>query len=87
MSTLDKRAVRNRLAWVWGDAVARRRAAVGLTQIELARRCAVEQQTISKIEHGRLIPRDELKHAIAAALGTVPWLLFAWPGQPDVVRG
>lgn len=82
--TQRERELRRRLATWWGAAVARRRSALGLTQAELARRCSVEQQTVSKIENGLAIPRDELKQVLSTAMGTHPWELFAWPGQPPV---
>lgn len=82
MHTQNERELRRRLATWWGAAVARRRATLGLTQAELARRCSVEQQTVSKIENGLAIPRDELKQRLATAMSTSPWELFVWPGQP-----
>jgi transcriptional regulator with XRE-family HTH domain len=67
------------LGQVWGAAIAARRKVLGLTQAELCRRCNVTQQTISKIEHGEMIPLDRLKVAIATALCTTPADLFQWP--------
>lgn len=66
-----------RVAWGRSVAVARHRA--GLSQAELARRCGVTQQAVSKIERGRSVPADGLKARLACALGSSPGALFAWP--------
>lgn len=70
------------LAETWGGKVVARREELGITQAQLAELCGVKQQTISKIERGEIVPLDSLKQTIAASLGTSPWLLFEWPGQP-----
>jgi DNA-binding XRE family transcriptional regulator len=70
------------LAGLWGPRVGRLRAEAGLSQLALARRCAVSQQTISKLERGRIVPTDPLKLRIAHALQADPGELFGWPDQP-----
>lgn len=52
-----------------------------MTQGQLAGACRppVTQQTISKIEHNDICPRDRVKEIIAAALGTSVGELFPWP--------
>ena len=66
-------------AETWGSRVQQRRAALTLTQLELARRCGLTQQTISKIERNEIVPRDRVKHLIAEKLGTSVSDLFPWP--------
>lgn len=48
--------------------VRERREALGLSQIELARRAGVGQHTVSDIETGRYIPRVDVAILIARAL-------------------
>lgn len=50
-----------------------------MTQGQLAGACGVTQQTISRIERGRLMPRDELKIVVASKLRSHPSTLFPWP--------
>lgn len=75
------------LAGQWGAEVATRRRLVGFTQRQLAELCRVEQQTISKIESGQMIPLDRLKVEIARNLGTTPQALFNWPPMKELVSG
>lgn len=77
----------NSLAKRWGEAVAERRTALGLTQKQLAELCDVEQQTISKIEKGGMHPTDRLKITVARNLRTTPGILFAWPPMAELVEG
>jgi putative transcriptional regulator len=56
---------------------ARRRR--GLSQDNLAGAVDVSQQTISKIEAGRICPHDSLKVRLAQALDVPPEALFPWP--------
>lgn len=67
------------LGEIWGQRIAERRALLGLSQAQLADLCGVEQQTISRAELGKTIPRDALKLAIARNLGEPMTVLFAWP--------
>lgn len=69
------------LGQVWGASVEARRKFLGMTQVELSSKCEVSQQTISKIEHGSMIPLDRLKVTIAQSLHTTPGELFAWPSD------
>ena len=58
-----------RLADLWGGRIAERRKELGLTQDQLSRLAGVTQQTISNAESGRHVPSDEVKIALARALG------------------
>ena len=73
------------LARTWGDNVARLRAELGLSQVELAERAATTQQTISRVETGGIIPTDALKMRIALGLQSTTGRVFAWPedSTPD----
>jgi DNA-binding XRE family transcriptional regulator len=53
----------------------------GLTQDELADAAGVSQQTISKVEAGRICPHDRLKVRLAEALEVHTADLFPWPSQ------
>ena len=46
-----------------------RRQAAGLNQIEFAELCGTTQQTVSRWENARMMPREEVYPDIAAALG------------------
>lgn len=72
------------LAERWGTAVADRRAELGFNQTQLADLCDVKQQTISKIEAGKMIPHDRLKADLANALMMEPADLFSWPSRADM---
>jgi transcriptional regulator with XRE-family HTH domain len=63
----------------WGRRVQQRRTALNLTQLQLAERCGLTQQTISKIERNAIVPRDRVKRLIAQKLGTSVAELFPWP--------
>lgn len=64
------------------------RAAVGLTQAELAARAGVSRQLVGAIETGRHLPRVDAALALAAALGVDAALLFGdRPAPLDVVTG
>lgn len=66
----------------WGRAIRSRRASLGLSQQDLAARCDVTQQTISRIEMGAVLPRDALKLELARHLECSPRTLFPWPPGP-----
>lgn len=63
----------------WGARVKARRLELGLTQAKFASVVEVEQQTISKIELGEMIPHDKMKLRIAQRTGSKVDVLFAWP--------
>ena len=64
----------------WGRRVERARQALGMSQRALARRTGVTQQTISKVETGRMCPHDRVKVRLARALDADPEDLFHWGG-------
>lgn len=74
------------LGEIWGARIAERRQAQGFATQDrfaevltaLAPRPA-SQQAISSWERGIATPRDDMKPAIAAALGTTVAELFAYP--------
>ena len=45
----------------------------GWSQHDLAQRAGCSEQTISRVETGRLIPNDGLRARIARELGIAPW--------------
>jgi DNA-binding XRE family transcriptional regulator len=61
--------ISERLADLWGGRLAARRKELELTQDQLARIAGITQQTISNTEAGRHVPSDEVKIALARALG------------------
>lgn len=63
--------------WALSLRDARRRR--GLSQEDLAHAVDVTQQTISKVEAGRICPHDNLKVRLAQALDLPPVALFPWP--------
>lgn len=72
-----------RLGSYWGQRVAERRQALGLTQADLATLCGITQQAVSRIENGKVVPLDRLKVVIAHRLGTTPQDIFAWPTMTE----
>lgn len=62
----------------WGRRVGAARRALGLTQRALAARSDVTQQTISKVEQGRMCPHDGVKVRLARGLECDPSELFVW---------
>lgn len=70
----------------WGSAVEARRSQLGLSQAQLATLAGITQQTVSKIEAGRMIPHDRLKLVLANRLGTEPGALFAWPPKSSLTE-
>ena len=81
----ERPRVNTRLAALWGNAVKTRRTQFGLSQGRLAEIAGVAQQTISNLETGAHIPRDDVKVALSRALGTSPADLFPWPPMQDLV--
>lgn len=63
----------------WGERIRERRAALKLTQYDLAEAVGCAQSMLSKIEAGMVCPSDDLKWRLAGALGMRVDRLFAWP--------
>lgn len=76
---MNQPEVTTTLGAYWGARVRERRLELGLSQTKFAEVVDVEQQTISKIELGQMIPHDKLKLKIAQRTGTKVGTLFAWP--------
>lgn|GEM_PF-2134489 len=74
----DREAVR-----ALGRALARLRAARGMTQAELAERAGVTKNAVGDYERGRYAPGGVVLVRIARALGAEPWELF---GSRDLAR-
>lgn len=72
-----------RLLRRWGKRVVQARRRAGLTQKQLGTRAGVTQQTISSIERGKGMPRDDLKLRIARALEVDPGELFPLAAAPS----
>lgn len=53
-----------------------RRKALGLSQLELAKRCGVSRQTINAIENNKYDPTLALAFSLAATLGVTVDELF-----------
>lgn len=66
---------------LWAHFVNYARRDRGLTQAALAQAANVSQQTVSKIEAGRICPHDRLKARLAEALEVDTAVLFPWPSQ------
>jgi DNA-binding XRE family transcriptional regulator len=66
---------------LWAHFVNYARRYRGLTQDALAQAADVSQQTVSKIEAGRICPNDRLKVRLAEALEIHTADLFPWPSQ------
>ena len=63
----------------WGRRVAATRAKRKLSQGGLATAAGLQQQYVSRIEAGRVIPSDMVKLRLARALGIKTGTLFPWP--------
>jgi transcriptional regulator with XRE-family HTH domain len=63
----------------WGRRVRSRRKALGLSQAELATRAGSSSAHVSNIEVGRTSVSDEVRVALAGALGVRPVELFPYP--------
>jgi putative transcriptional regulator len=66
---------------LWALFVSYARRYRGLSQDALAQAADVSQQTISKVEAGRICPHDRLKARLAEALDVRTADLFPWPSQ------
>jgi DNA-binding XRE family transcriptional regulator len=69
---------------LWAALVYEARRGRRMTQPQLARAAGVAQQTISKLERGRLCPHDRVKLRLAAALDVQPSILFPWPSLSEL---
>lgn len=76
-SCLSKvRAENKQLALLIGSRVLSRRKHLGLTQVELQRRADLPNTSVSRLEHGRGLPRVANLVAIARALAvSTHWLI------------
>ena len=87
LQPLDLDGVR-RLLGTWsvdcGARVAARRAERGWDRAELAERVGTTEATIHRVESGTLTPRDYLKLAIAAALGSEVAEIWRFPPAATV---
>jgi len=85
--SLDLDGVR-RLLGTWpvecGARVAARRVERGWDRSELAERVGTTEATIHRVESGKLTPRDYLKLAIAAALGSEVAEIWQFPDAASV---
>jgi transcriptional regulator with XRE-family HTH domain len=71
---------------VWGAGVRSRRRSLGLTLEQLAGLADTTPQTIHKIERGTIVPRDDLRIALALALADEVDALFPMPDRKTVMR-
>jgi transcriptional regulator with XRE-family HTH domain len=62
-----------------GALVKARRKQLGLSQVVLAERAGLAQNTVSRIEAGEIGTTDRTRIAIAEALGSRARLLFPYP--------
>lgn len=67
------------LASQWGESVLKARHSRKMTQRALADRAGLTQQTVSKVEAGKLLPSERSKFRLAQALDTSVAVLFEWP--------
>jgi transcriptional regulator with XRE-family HTH domain len=63
----------------WGERVADRAEARGISLRELARRVGITQSGIQQIRHGKVSPRDNTRLRIATELDTTVEALFPYP--------
>lgn len=68
-----------------GANIRARRKLLGLTQEQLAAAADSTAQTINKIETGEIVAREDLRLALAIALGAEPEELFPVPERADVL--
>ncbi len=73
---------RDRILYLLGENVKRSRAAVGITQKELADRCFLPQDRLSHLECGNLTPGVLVVLILSYSLSTSPEALFSGLGVP-----
>jgi DNA-binding XRE family transcriptional regulator len=70
-----------------GPAIRRRRQELGLTQADLAKAADIADETVSRIERGRLTPSVTIAEKVAAALQcTLPELRAQKPPKAAAMR-
>lgn len=69
-----------------GAEIAAKRAAKNIGPTVFAALLGVPLQTLHKIEHGQIVPRDHLKAAIALALDVDLDELYGWPSNAEIKR-
>jgi len=67
-----------------GETIAEKRKPLGPT--EFSALIGVGLQTLHKIEHGQIVPRDHLKAAIALALDIDLDELYGWPTNDEIAK-
>ncbi len=71
---------------LWGETLRLTRRRRRLTQSQLAGMVCLAQQSISKMEHGRMCPPDQHKLALAVALHVDARVLFPLPDLDGRLR-
>lgn len=69
------------LEQIWGQRVKHWRTGMRWSQRQLAEKVGTTQQTIWKIEHGLIAPRDAMKIRLAEVLGLRVRQLFPWADE------
>lgn len=80
------RSVMRKRAQESGARIAELRKAKGMGPTMFAGIVGVPLQTLHKIEHGQIVPRDHLKATIALALGVELADLYRWPSTAELVK-
>lgn len=70
----------------WGQRVEARRQELNLSQCQLAAIAKIPQQTISRVELDRHVPRYQTMSVIARGLGTTIEALFPMESYPEELR-
>lgn len=89
LPAVDRDAVRAYLRTetaAWGQNVRARRKAAGLTLEHVAQLADTTPQTVHKVERGQIIPRDDLRLALALALFCEVADLFPAPTRGGFIK-
>ncbi len=78
--------LRTKWARKCGNLVRSRRELLNLTPAQLAEAAGVSRPTLSKIENGKLLPRDYMRISVAHSLGCRVDDLWPWPSREKVVE-
>lgn len=70
----------------WGRNVHERRKELGLTLDHVAMLADTTPQTVHKVEHGQIVPRDELRLSLALALFCEVADLFPAPTRGGFIK-